>query len=92
MDDRQPGCLTESEMRVIRDAPPAGAPEALALHLAGCLRCQERLLFGALRAAGPRKQATVWPPWRRLVVLLLCLMAMLVVFVLSLRMLTAGAD
>lgn len=79
---------------MVRDAPPAGAPEALAQHVAGCLRCQERLLFGAQRPGhtGPRKQAAVWPQWRRLLVLLLCLIAMVVAFVVSLRMLAGGGD
>ena len=40
-------CLTEAELAAVLSAPPGAAPEASAVHLAACARCQQRALFGA---------------------------------------------
>ena len=62
------GCLTEAGFRALDAAGVGPAPHELASHLAGCSRCQERLL---LRDAGPRKPRQEAPPvWRGPVVAL----------------------
>jgi hypothetical protein len=91
MADRASGCLGESDMQVLRDAAPGTAPDALAHHVAGCRRCQERLLFGAERP--PRaatRNDTLWPSARRLAFLVLCLIGMIALFVWSLQKLLNG--
>jgi hypothetical protein len=40
------GCLTEEEVREVREAGPGEVPDRLARHLVSCVRCQERALFG----------------------------------------------
>src|SRR6185369_16981682 len=45
------GCLAAEGVSAIRDAPPGAAPEELAGHVAGCARCQQRLLT---LESGPR--------------------------------------
>lgn len=91
MADRPSGCLSESQMQVLRDAAPGLAPEALAHHVAGCRRCQERLLFGAER---PPRTATrsdaIWPSARRLAFLVLSLLGMIALFAWSLQKLLKG--
>jgi hypothetical protein len=42
LDDR--GCLTPRGLAALVRAPVGQAPPELATHLAGCARCQERLL------------------------------------------------
>jgi len=42
LDDR--GCLTARGLAALARAPVGQAPSELATHLAGCARCQERLL------------------------------------------------
>ena len=77
------GCLTEAGFRAIESAPVGEGPKELAAHLAGCNRCQERLLLGAHGPGGPtpRKPAGRPPLWRPLLVifggLLVAMLAML---------------
>jgi hypothetical protein len=55
------GCLTDAGFETLARAPLGQAPAALAAHLSGCVKCQERLLLrGAPR--GPRRAPP--PPWR----------------------------
>jgi hypothetical protein len=60
------GCLTPAAFAAIAAAPPGAAPAELAAHLAGCARCQRRLLAKALGpAAAPRGPRRERPPlWR----------------------------
>lgn len=53
--DRQ-GCLTAAGLAALRGAQPGRAPAEVAAHVAGCARCQQRLL-GGLAAAGPATAA-----------------------------------
>ena len=46
------GCLTASGVAAFREAPPGGAPEDIAAHVARCARCQDRLL----EVAAPRSR------------------------------------
>jgi hypothetical protein len=43
--DRQ-GCLTAAGLAAFQAAPAGRAPKELAAHVAGCGRCQQRLLSG----------------------------------------------
>jgi len=75
-------CLTEAEIAAVQAAPPGAAPEELALHLAGCERCQERALFGAeprRRLAG-RARPEVPTPTRALLLVALMVAAMAAFF------------
>jgi len=38
------GCLTSADLAAFRSAVPGRAPTELATHVAGCARCQRRLL------------------------------------------------
>jgi hypothetical protein len=76
------GCLTEAGMRTLLAAPPGRGPEALAVHLAACGRCQDRVL--AAGVPGPRTGAPgrVAPPLGRMLLLVgLILVSMLLFFV-----------
>ena len=56
------GCLTEAGFRALEEAGAGAVPPELAAHLAGCPRCQDRLLQ---RDAGPRRPRQAPPPaWR----------------------------
>jgi hypothetical protein len=44
------GCLTAAGFAVLSRAPVGRAPADLAAHLAGCARCQERMLAGGAPA------------------------------------------
>lgn len=47
------GCLTEAGLAAVSRAAPGQSPPEVAAHLAGCARCQERVLSGgASRPAG----------------------------------------
>jgi hypothetical protein len=48
------GCLTEAGLEVLRSSAAGQAPAELAVHLAGCARCQERVL--AVDAPNPRRR------------------------------------
>jgi len=51
------GCLSEADLRALQGARPGQAPPALAQHLAGCSRCQQRLLTRD-RTPGDRRGAS----------------------------------
>jgi hypothetical protein len=55
------GCLTDGGLDTLSRAPVGKAPAELAVHLAGCPKCQERMLLAG-SPRGPRK--TPPPPWR----------------------------
>jgi len=48
--DRQ-GCLTAAGLAAFQRATPGRAPADVAAHVAGCARCQKRLLTGPLGPA-----------------------------------------
>ena len=47
----QGGCLTAAGLAVLRAAAAGQAPQTLAAHLAGCARCQKRVIAVVLLAA-----------------------------------------
>jgi hypothetical protein len=61
------GCLTEAGLRAIQDAAPGHAPAEAAQHLAGCGRCQRRLLSkDELAQIGRGRSGEAPPLWRAL--------------------------
>ncbi|HUG55014.1 MAG TPA: hypothetical protein VMR21_15490 [Vicinamibacteria bacterium] len=80
------GCLTAAALALIAAAPPGRAPSELAAHLAGCARCQRRML-GAGAEEGRARRRRPPPVWRTAVVaaagFLLVLMALVMARVFS---------
>ena len=62
------GCLSDAGLSAFRAAAPGKAPADLAAHVAGCARCQERLLASDQGTLGPGKRKTPPPLWRVLVI------------------------
>lgn len=61
------GCLTRAGLELLRAADPGKTPQALALHLAGCARCQDRMLAadaGVAQEPGRGARRTPPPLWR----------------------------
>jgi hypothetical protein len=59
------GCLTAAGFAALSRAPVGRAPADLAAHLAGCARCQERMLAAGApvrppTAAAPRRTPRLW--------------------------------
>jgi hypothetical protein len=80
------GCLTEAGMRALLAAPPGRGPEVLAVHLAACGRCQDRVLAAGVpgpRTGGARRQAA--PPLGRMLLLVGLILVSMLVFFVSLR-------
>ena len=76
------GCLTPRGFAQISAAPPGRAPAELAAHLAGCARCQRRLLVAAMPSRpSPRRQRP--PLWRTGVVVVVCLLLVMMAMVLT---------
>ena len=86
------GCLTAAGLAVLRTAVAGQAPQALAAHLAGCARCQERvLLVDAPRAkSGRATPLPVVPSLGRTLFLAVLLLAAIVGMLATLRHLAAG--
>ena len=83
------GCLTEAAIAALVAAPPGRGPEALAVHLAACNRCQERVLAAGVpgpRTGAPRRQ--VAPPLSRTLLLVGLILVSMLLFFVSLRRLT----
>jgi hypothetical protein len=81
-----PKCLTDAEIAAVQAAAPGRVPADLALHLASCVRCQQKALFGdTLRRTGRRRAAPDPPTIRRTLVLLLLALAVMAAFFWSLR-------
>jgi hypothetical protein len=81
------GCLTAAGLAALRSAVAGQAPPALATHLAGCARCQERVLAvdaprGKADRATPR---AVVPSLGRTILLAVVLLAAIVAMLATLR-------
>ena len=59
------GCLTAAGLAALRGAPAGRAPQEVAAHVAGCGRCQQRLLSG-MRGPGTTVPTRRTEPGRRL--------------------------
>jgi hypothetical protein len=83
------GCLTEAGFRALERAAIGKAPPELAVHLAGCPRCQERMLSGR-RAPGepPHGERKQPPPAWRLWALVGLMLLVLVLFAATLQWLS----
>ena len=75
------GCLSPQGFAQISAAPPGQVPAELAAHLAGCMRCQRRLLAAALPSSGPRRERP--PLWRTAAVVVVCLLLVLMAMMLT---------
>jgi hypothetical protein len=82
-------CLTEAEVARVRASDPGGVPQELAMHLAGCERCQERALFGPGRKRTRREVPRLPSPGRTLFFLVLMLAA-IAAFLYTLQALVVG--
>ena len=78
------GCLTQAGYRALAGAVAGKAPPELAAHVAGCGRCQDRMLTGQWAPGAPprRERREPPPPWRvwivAIAVVLLALVALVV--------------
>jgi hypothetical protein len=81
------GCLTAAGLAALRTAAVGQAPPALAAHLAGCARCQERALAAdAPRVkSGRRSPRPVMPSLGRSLLLAAVLLAAIVAMLATLR-------
>jgi hypothetical protein len=86
------GCLTAAGLLALRSAVAGQAPPALAVHLAGCPRCQERALaVDAPRArSGRRTHRAVAPSLGRSLLLAGLVLAAIVAALVTLRRLAGG--
>jgi hypothetical protein len=84
------GCLTPAAFAAIAAAPPGAAPPELAAHLAGCARCQRRLLAKAMGTTGPRGPRRERPPVWRTVVVVFAGVVLVGIAMLVVQVLTAG--
>ncbi len=77
------GCLSPRGFAQISAAPPGRAPAELAAHLAGCARCQRRLLVAALPSASSSPRRPPPPLWRTGVAVVVCVLLVLIAMVLT---------
>lgn len=84
------GCLTEAGILAFREAAPGKAPQELAAHVAGCDRCQERLLAADAppRRAGGARSRSIAPSLGRTLLLAALVLATMLFFVYTLKRLT----
>jgi hypothetical protein len=75
------GCLSPQGFAQISAAPPGQVPAELAAHLAGCMRCQRRLLAMAMPSSGPTRRERP-PLWRTGVVVVVCLLLVMMAMML----------
>jgi hypothetical protein len=78
------GCLTGAALAALARAPVGQAPPEIAAHLAGCPRCQDRLL-GADRAKSREARADAEPrPYLKLAIVGGLLLAALLLLAITL--------
>jgi hypothetical protein len=86
------GCLTAAGVVALQSAPPGGAPRDLALHVAGCGRCQQKLLESATAndplKRGKGKARPLAPSLGRTVLLAGLVLVAILFFLYTLRQLT----
>ena len=83
-------CLTDAQLAQLQAAAPGKAPEAFALHLASCERCQARALFGAeRRRAAARKAPPATPSLGRALFLTALILAAMAAFAWTVQKLAA---
>jgi hypothetical protein len=77
------GCLTPQGFAQISAAPPGQVPAELAAHLAGCMRCQRRLLATAMPSSGSSSRRERPPLWRTGLVVVVCLLLVMMAMALT---------
>jgi hypothetical protein len=82
------GCLSAQGFAEISAAPPGRAPAELAAHLAGCTRCQRRLLVTAMPSSGSSPRRPRPPLWRTWLVVVVCVLLVIMAMTLT-RVLSA---
>jgi hypothetical protein len=78
------GCLTDAGFKALGSARPGEAPAELAAHLAGCARCQDRVLQGATGADGVRTRSAAPRSARRRYLALALVMGVLLLAIVGL--------
>jgi hypothetical protein len=78
-------CLPDDQLLALQSVAPGRIPDEVAAHLASCERCQRRALFGASEAATLRARNP--PSLQRAFLLIGVILAALVLFLVSLKML-----
>jgi len=81
------GCLTDAGFAAVEAAPVGEVPSELAAHLAGCARCQKRLLGGG--AERPPGRGRPAPSLGRMLVMVGLVLLAILGFMVSLRWLAA---
>src|SRR5215470_16309882 len=86
------GCLTSSGVAAFQAAAAGAAPRELALHVAGCPRCQQKLLETATAndplKRGKGKARALAPSLGRTIVLGVMVLVAILFFLFTLRQLT----
>jgi hypothetical protein len=75
------GCLSPRGFARISAAPPGQVPAELAVHLAGCMRCQRRLLAAAMPSSGSTRRERP-PLWRTGVAVVVCVLLVMMAMML----------
>jgi hypothetical protein len=83
------GCLTDQGLAALAQAPVGQAPPEVATHLAGCPRCQDRLLSVERTAGGGRAKAAR-QPYRNLLLFGVMLLLTIVILGITLAVLGRG--
>jgi hypothetical protein len=82
------GHLTAAGLAALDAAPTGRAPDDLAMHVASCVLCQERVLAGSIEAGGLRRERRAPPPpWRIWAVLGAILLALVSILTMLRRVL-----
>jgi hypothetical protein len=84
-------CLDAQALAALSAAPVGQAPPALAAHLAGCSRCQDRLLAMAAGPRAGRRETARVAPWRNLVIMLVAIVLVIVTLGVALGMLRGNS-
>jgi hypothetical protein len=79
------GCVNEAGFRALEESPPGRGPAEVAAHVAGCPRCQQRLLAGASGRLGMRPPLRKAPPLSRSFLLVGATLAAILLALWSLR-------
>jgi hypothetical protein len=82
------GCLSAEGLAALTRAPVGQAPPELAAHLAGCVRCQDRLLFLSAGAPAGARSAARPAPWRNLALVTAGFLLILLILGVALGMLS----
>jgi hypothetical protein len=84
-------CPPDEVLEQLLHAEPGRAPDELARHVAGCERCQQRVLFGSAPRPARKRSAPQWPTPQRVLVWTAAVLVAFVMLLFSLhRLATLG--